>query len=353
MKKFALIISLVIACASTFSVCACATSVTAGTESLLETKEIYAAIPEGYEFSPYTEEDKYFTYMDEEYNLLYIDIQANDSVDEGITKLSDKEIKDLFKINFVLEGEEEYYDYYEVNYSNVKIVDVNGVKAYNLVGDYAWVEEGMPEDEIDRSGFSCYVTATEENIYFIAITDDEEVFDEDEAINSLISSASINGTYFGADKTTASTNFVPYDTYENVLAASIKEYWASYDEEYYDEEYYDDAVYDEDLGAIIIGVCAVIICVTVIPTTIIIIVAIVLIVKYSKKKKQLNELEKKFGAGYIQQPYTAQTVAQPYGAQPAPQAVPQSVAQPVPQPVNAEAEAKTVINGEIQDNNQQ
>ena len=95
------------------------------------------------------------------------------------------------------------------------------------------------------------------------------------------------------------------------------------------------------------------------------IVAIILISKYNRNRKKINELEKQqFAGAYYQQgmPYQpvtqpvaqpcgaqqAQPMAHPYGAQPV-----QLVSQPIPQPVNTQAEAKTVLNGEIQDDNQQ
>lgn len=363
MRKFALIISLVVVFSSILSVCACATSLTAGVESLLETNEVYIAIPEEYVYTPFYEDDLYFVYTDDEYNYIYVDMQENTKVNEGITKLSEKEIKDLFIVNFLLEGDEAYYDYYDVNFSKCDVVTLNGVKAYFLAGDYAWIEEGMTEEDIYRSGFNCYITATKENIYFVAIVDDEGVFDEDEDMKTLMNTVCVNGTFFDGDKSTVKHDFNSYLPYSQVLQDQLSYYFENYEDPLDNIEmesadgYLYPEMFSEETGKYFVIAGIVIAVVTFIPTLIVLIISIVLIIKYSKNKKKLNEMEKQFGAsinaGNMYQPYTAQSVAQPYGVQAA-QSVYQPVnSQPVPQPVNTQVtEQKTILNGEIQDDNQ-
>lgn len=357
MKKFSLILSITLLLSSVFCIMAGAT---AGT--VIESQELYAEIPQGYEFSPYYDDDLYFTFANED-NLLYIDMRENADVTDGIEALSQKELEKLIIVDFLLEGDEESAAECSIKFNDISIKNINGVKMCRFTGAYAWEDGQTPIEEDAYSGIGGYITATKEKVYFFILTEYETNFTQDELIDTFISTVAVNGTYFSGDKATVSKNFDSFETFSSVLSEKLNTYWAE-NEEYYDDSYYTESDYAE-IGNITFGIGIIAVVVTVIPTLIVLIVAIILISKYNKNRKKINELEKQqFAGAYCQQgmPYQpvtqpvaqpygaqqAQTMAYPYGAQPV-----QSVSQPIPQPVNTQAEAKTVLNGEIQDDNQQ
>lgn len=356
MKKIGLIISIALLISSLFCVFAGAQ----GT-NVIEAQEIYAEIPTGYEFSPYFEDDSYFTYVSENSNMLFIDMKSNKYVTDGISKLTEKQIQERIIIDFMLEGEEEDFNECVAKFSETSIETINGVKMYKFIGAYAWTEDGLSDNMLSYSGIGGYVTATQENIYYFVIMEPEK-FSDTATLDKLMSTVVINGTYFDGDEIILSKDFASFESYNQVLSNELSAYWSEY-EDFYDDEYYTNEDYAE-IGNITYYIGIAMVAITVIPTLIVLIIAFVLILKYLKNKKRQEELEKNMFAGNIYQqgmPY------QPYGtqpyAQPSQQVNNQFAYQPVnvqsvTQPINtqsANAEPvvqKSILNGEIKEDNQ-
>ena len=128
MKKFSLILSIALLLSSVFCIMAGAT---AGT--VIESQELYAEIPRGYEFSPYYDDDLYFTFANED-NLLYIDMRENTDVTDGIEALSQKELEKLIIVDFLLEGDEESAAECSIKFNDISIKNINEIKRIKNLG---------------------------------------------------------------------------------------------------------------------------------------------------------------------------------------------------------------------------
>ena len=357
MKKIALIISLVILISSVFCVYAGATSLTGVDYNTISAKELYVEVPAEFEFAASGNGDIYFSFIGETGNL-YIDMRENKTLTDGLLKANEEEIKKTFIVDFVLEGDESYLDNCVVAFSEFKAELVNGINMYKVVGDYC--EKGNEEY---KTPFGGYMAATKENVYYFVILDSAESFSLQNEIDAVVSTVGINGTFFDGDKPTVKKDFASFDTFMDVLTTNATMYVKSFETS--DDNYISDELpSSEETQAVLSIVFVVVIIVFIVPTVVITIVAIILIVKYSKNKKKLKMLENEQFSGVVYQqstpnqayvPQKTEATAVAYGAEVSnAQPVPQPInTQPVPQPVNTtEAEQKTVLNGEIQEDNQ-
>lgn len=356
MKKIALIISLVILISSVFCVSAGATSLTGVNYNTIAAKELYVEIPAEFEFiaSGY---DVYFSFMGATGNL-YVDMRENTALTQGLLKADEEDIKKTFIIDFILEGDETYIDQCVINFTEFKAEVVNGINMYRVVGDFC--EKGY---EDSKTAFGGYMAATKENVYYFAILDSAATFSLEKELSAVMSTVSINGTLFEGDKPTVKKDFEAYDSYAEVLATNANAYVNSYNtgDDYVSEEYPS----SEEIVSVLRILFVVVVIVFIVPTVVITIVAIILIIKYSKNKKKLKKLEGEQLAGNVyqqsipNQPFAvqqSQATAVAYGAEVQnAQPIPQPInSQPVPQPVATDvAEQKTILNGEIQEDNQQ
>lgn len=301
-KRISLIIALVLAFSSMFCVASFAhedeIEFIENTESYIlekvDSQEIVLTVPESYEFSPASEEDIYYIFWTAAYDTLFVDVQENDCVPNGISALTEDEVKKIFIVKFLLEGQEEGADFYDITYDAFEIVTINGVKMYKLQGVFTWNDGSLTEDELENHGFSCYMTATKENLYFVSIISAEENFTQEAEMNEIIGSTYVNGTFFDGDKTTSKEDFTAKRPFSQAITEDATAYMDFY---YGDDLYYEDeALSEEDLETYrktVKIVCIVLILICAVPTVIVVAIAIVMIVKYSKNKKKLRELENK------------------------------------------------------------
>lgn len=279
----------------------------------VDTQEIVVSIPESYEFSPSSEQDVYYMFMNAEYDTLFVDVQANDCVPAGISALTEEEAKNIFMVKFLLEGDEAGAQYYDIKYEEFEIVTINGVKMYKIQANYIWDDGTLEDEEISGHGICCYMTATKENLYFVSVITVDEKFTKQGEMDEIINSTYVNGTFFDGDKTTSKEDFSAKRAYSQAITEDA----TSYIDFYYGDDFYyeDEAVSEEDLETYrktVKIVCIVLIIVCAVPTAIVVAIAIVMIVKYSKNKKKLNGLEQAFAQplanGY--QPYNQPVVNQ-------------------------------------------
>ena len=294
-KRISLIIAIVLALSSMLCIITSAYEEEIGYDTFIldkvDSQEIVLSIPESYEFSPATQEDIYYMFWSATYDTLFVDVQENDCVPNGISALTEDEVENIFIVKFLLEGDEEGVDCYDITYDAFEIVTVNGVKMYKLQGMFTWNDGTLTEDELEGHGFSCYMTATKENLYFISIISSEENFTQEAEMEEIIGSAYVNGTFFDGDKTTSKDDFSAKRPYSQAITEDA----TAYIDFYYGEDLYyeDEALSDEELETYrktVKIVCIVLILICAVPTVIVVAIAIVMIVKYSKNKKKLRYL---------------------------------------------------------------
>lgn len=305
-KRFAFIIALIIAVSSMLCICASAHEHTDDCEhseypqapvfdTVIDTKEIVITIPEMYQYYPISEQDTYYMFSHgNTADSLFVDVQTNDCAPNGITALEEKEIKDIFVLRFLAEGDATSAKFYEMTYDEFKLETINGIKMYKLQGTYVWNDGTFTQEELSATGFCCYMTATKESIYFISNL--FEVPNTTQAlkdIKEIIATAFVNGTFFDGDKTTSKEDFSAKRSFAKAVGEDAAEYLSAY----YDDGLYEDAPLNEEELAEYRGVvrivCIVLIIMCAVPTLAVIIIAIILIVKNGKHKKKLKELEER------------------------------------------------------------
>ncbi len=344
LKKISLALAFAIIISSFICVSAFATEDDPAIIEKIEAQELVTEIPisEGYSFMAFTPEDEYYSFMNENYDSYYVDLQENTSVKVNFSEFPEEDAKKLFLVEFLLDGMKEEADNYEVIYQTAEIEKINGVNMYHFIGKHAY-KEVLEDEEPYYTEFNAYMAATKETLYFIGIMFDEGQGDP-KVVSDAISKTYINGTFLDGDKSTATIDFSSFPTYKEVLKADSIAYLEVYGgDEFYSEE--DLAIYED---ALVIGSVALIV-IGLVPTLAVTIIAIVLMCKYSKRKKQLKALQEKtatpsfsYNPGFNPQPqqgYQPQGFVQPQqGYQP-------QTYQPQAQP-SAEENKTTLINGE-------
>ncbi len=281
----------------------------------LALQELLITVPEMYQYYPNTEEDNYYVFAhgNESGDIVIIELQDNKSIPNGITALKEEEIKNLFLLNFLAEGDTELASFYKMNYDEFELETINGVKMYKLRGTYAWEDDITPADEIQTYGFCGYMTATKENIYFIiSLYGVKGTDDAIELMEDMIPTAYINGTLLDGSKLTKAVDFSSYRPYAQAVKEDAADFYENYYENYGDEFYEDVPLNEEEreeYKKIVRIVCIVLIVISLVPTIVVSVVAIILIAKYSKNKKKLKELEDKAAPAIT---YNASQTGTPY-----------------------------------------
>jgi hypothetical protein len=277
-------------------------------ETYIESQELFIVVSELYQYYANSEEDVYYNFSHgARGDTLFVDLQTNDCVPDGITALEEQKVKDIFVLNFLSEGNEENAKYYNMTYDTFEVVEVNGVKMYKLQGTYLWDNGELTDEDLHTYGFYGYITATKENLYFITVLYEVEntelVVDE---LEETFASIYVNGTLFEGDKVSKDVDFASALTFKECVKRDAENYLS----DLYGDEYFEDVPLNEEelaeYNKNVRMVCIILIVVFTLPTLIVIIVAIVLIAKHSKNKKKLKELENKLGAPQapVYTPYT-------------------------------------------------
>ena len=267
-----------------------------------ENNKIYATIPWEYELSVFGDD---LAYRHENGNYIEFCVDENKLAPEGITALSESQIKKVFEHFYLNEGDLESLNDYIIICDKVEKMSANGYNCYYISGKYAF-----SEDEID-SEFAYYfhaaIFATKENIFTVAFESYEKIsefFDTD--LPGALSGIVFNGTHFEGDKPElyADHDFSNSPDYNEVVTGA-------------QGALFGDIFEDESMVTI---VAVVIVLFTIVPTVVVAIIAIVLIVKYFKNKKKLQRYELTYGSvpayNPVQQNYGTygynQPVNQPY-----------------------------------------
>ncbi len=302
LKRLSLIIALIIAVSSMLCIGVYAHEETENIypenptyETEIQSQELFITVSELYQYYAYSEEDVYYNFSHgARGDTLFVDVQANDCIPNGITALEEQEIKDIFVLKFLSESNEEDAQHYNMTYDVFEVITVNGVKMYKLQGTYLWDNGELTEDDLHTYGFYGYMTATKENLYFITVL--YEVENTELVVKELeetFASICVNGTFFEGDKAAQNVDFASAMTFKDAVKRDAESYLS----DFYGDEYYEDVpLNEEELEAYnknVRIVCIVLIVVFAIPTLVVIIVAIVLIAKHSKNKKKLKTLENK------------------------------------------------------------
>lgn len=262
----------------------------------VESDFIYAQLPEGYEVCDDYEDDTALFYENDNGDIITVDVFKNDKAPNGITALSEDEIKEL--------TQDIYFEYFfgdDFDFDLITKTTVNGMSAYKVIGEYEVV-------------FDCkvcaYFFAVKEFTVFVAYEPIDDVIVEDD-INELLSTLAFNGTFFDGDVPTVKHDFPPVsaETYSNLPSQGA----ADIAEDVYDDSQ-DGFQYIYTLGF----VKAVMIAIFIVPFILVVIIAVIFAVLYFKKKKQLREYERMFAFenpanGYYPQPnvYQNQNPVQP------------------------------------------
>lgn len=263
----------------------CCTAFAEGEENgyIIDTDIIYAELPDDYMLD-FT--GNFIAFSDFDYNYLYVEAIENALAEKGISKMTAEEAQECFFNIFLLEGDEEYREYYSVKYEATEKTTVNGLSAYMIKGYYTFTDSVDTEEEY-YSCFITYIMATEENVFMVTYEDYEGDLSESEDIDEVLKTLAINGTFFEGDKPTVSHDFSKAQTYEDALSAAEDKLYGSDD-------------YVETIGGAldeetIIFTKVIIAIVFIVPFIVITIVTIVLIILYVKKKKELNRFEEQYG----------------------------------------------------------
>lgn len=300
-KRFSIVIALIIVLSSMLCISVCAhegheeENPAAPTfDTVIDTQELVVTVPEMYQYYAISETDIYYMFAHGSTgDSIFVDVQANNTIPNGISALKEEEIKNTFVLYFLSEGVATDAMYYNMSYDEVKAEVINGVKMYKLKGTYVWDNGEIPAEELNTYGFCGYMTATKESIYFIAslydVANTESVCAD---MDKIIATAYVNGTFFDGDKTTSKEDFSAKRPFLNAVQEDAVEYISAlYGDDYYSEDL---PVNEEELASyrkVVRIVCIVLIIVSAVPTIAVVVFAIVLIFKYRKNKKKLNELE--------------------------------------------------------------
>ena len=303
LKRLSLIIALVIAVSSMLCIGAFAHEDTLieypenpTYETEIQSQELFVTVSQLYQYYPFTEEDTYYMFSHGATGeSLFVDVQANDCIPNGITALEEQKIKDTFVLKFLSEGNQTDAQYYNMNYDVFEVVTVNGVKMYKLQGTYLWDNGELTEEDLHTYGFYGYMTATKESIYFITVL--YEVENTERVVKELeetFASIYVNGTLFEGDKVSEKVDFASAKPFAQAVKDDATDYLSDL---YGEDSYYEDVpVNEEELAEYkenVRKVCIILIVVSAVPTAVIVLVAIILIVKYCKNKKKVKELEAK------------------------------------------------------------
>ncbi len=252
----------------------------------------YIELPEDFELS-YISEDEYneeygtgFTYTIsddddfESFEYVYISILENkigiDNLEED-TEDANKFFYSVLYNNAYIENE------HAKEIMTHKVSELNGYKCIEYSGTDIYSEDSMYEETYYYKG---YVFATEETVYSILLENDS---DDLSFGKNVLKSFTINGTLLNGDSHKNKVDFTNAQDYK--VQAEEFDLTLGSDFEVFDEE--------TNIAARI-GMFM-----FMIPFIILVVVTIIMIVKYSKNKKILQQYEKSFGVmGMGMQPYT-------------------------------------------------
>lgn len=275
-----------------------------------EKSDIYAYVEDEevtYEISKSIEE------LDEDseeypFQYVYISVFENTAAIDDVENYQ-TELKEIF--DYVIEGYLYLFD--EVQFKS-KISEINGYKCVNFYG----VDD-------DTYYYNAYLLATEEKVYcFLTETDDKNA----PFITNATKSFTVNGTLLNGDSHNNLVDFTGAEDYKE-QAASFG-LFGSEDFNFLDEETNKYA----RIGVIMF----------MIPFFILFVITVIVIVKYSKNKKVLEEYESKYGImGMGMPPYMNNMN---YGAPMNNSYMPQQPIQQPTQPINQNYQAPTDNDGQ-------
>lgn len=242
---------------------------------VVESNIVYIQFPDSFKLTDAV--GNYLLFTDEEYNSLLFDVRDNTFIPDGVKSFSPEQIKALF-LDAYLSGSETGVELGDVT---AEVVDVNGVAAYKLTGVYIQTYDGVPENYT----FCAYITAVEENAYYLIYEDiDGENFST-EFIDETADTMVVNGTYFDGDKPTVTYDFANAESYAEIIddANEYLDYGSLYEDEIEEEHKRKEAMASIKTVFFIICILPFIVCSA---------VTLVLAVILAKKKKQLHEFER-------------------------------------------------------------
>ena len=247
------------------------------TKQIEKNNKIYADVPWEYELSVFGDD---LAYSHENGNYIEFCVDENKFAPDGITALSESQIKKVFEHFYLNEGDPESINDYVIICDKVEKTSANGYNCYYLSGKYAF-----SEDEINGD-FAYYfhsaIFATKENIFIVTFESYEKIakfYDTDLPV--VLGGIVFNGTLFEGDKPElyADHDFSDSPDYNEVVTAA-------------QGALFGDIFEDESMVTIFVGI---IVLIFIAPTVILIVIAIVLITKYLKNKKVLKRYELTYG----------------------------------------------------------
>ncbi len=273
-KRISLLLAIVLVLSLVFSVTAFAQD---DVKPIEDNDKVFTFIPFDYELSIFFNN---LSYYDKDGNYLAFCVGENKFAPKGITSLDKGQAQKVFEHFYLYDGDIERIDESFVQYELIEKRKVNGYSSYYFQGNYAFSEDELNGEYAYY--FGAYMFATKENIFVVGYEDINGKTAKYEDLITAVEGIVFNGTCLEGEKPEKNANhdFSNSPAFNDVITAA-------------QENLMGDVFEDEGMLSIVMGM---IVLLTIVPTAVLIIIAIVIIVKYSKNKKELKRYELTYGS---------------------------------------------------------